>query len=232
MQEECRKTERRMKLPFSASFCLLSFLPFCRAATRFVLQCSSRHDLLLLSPSHPILTKATMLASLRRAASSSSLQPSRSLSVRGIQTWALRRPPSRLAHRLGDRHSVQPQPSAVKRPFHSTTPTRAAISPGGFQFDPRRPLDRTQWNGRTYLLVGGGIAATAYYVVQLSIAESFLHYSCLCLTPTFKRCFSLEQVPATGRWRFMDVSPSRERRVSMHDASLPHCTQSSEPWTR
>ncbi|KII90433.1 hypothetical protein PLICRDRAFT_38973 [Plicaturopsis crispa FD-325 SS-3] len=73
---------------------------------------------------------------------------------------------------------------AVPRYFSSSSSRRVPYV--RFTPDPQRPFDFRRWTIGTY--IGGGVllGCTTYYIAHL------------------------EQVPQTGRWRFMDVSPKYE----------------------
>ncbi|KZT03044.1 uncharacterized protein LAESUDRAFT_729551 [Laetiporus sulphureus 93-53] len=67
-----------------------------------------------------------------------------------------------------------------------------------FQVDPDHPFDVSRWNLQMKVVVGVLLGGGVYYVVHL------------------------EQVPETGRWRFMDVSPKFEAKLAKtaHDQLL------------
>lgn len=104
------------------------------------------------------------------------------------------------------------------RQFSSTRFRNARYIP--FEVDPEQPFNYRRWNTATQ--VGGGILvlSIAYYVVQYvpTFAQPGDHHSHGCTR-------SLETVPETGRWRFMDVSPKFETKVCLEQGK----TRNSAP---
>ncbi|GJE94132.1 peptidase family M48-domain-containing protein [Phanerochaete sordida] len=96
----------------------------------------------------------------------------------------------RRALRPGTRLTI----TTIPRQFHSTVPklaryTRFEDVPGP-RFKPRKPWwDITGWNTRDRVIAAVVASGGVYYVTHL------------------------EQVPETGRWRFMDISPSKEAEL-------------------
>lgn len=81
-----------------------------------------------------------------------------------------------------------------------------------FEVDPEQPLKYRRWSTGTQVVGGTVVLAVAYYVSQY--VPTFAR--ALKCPATFLHVCSLETVPETGRWRFMDVSPKFETRVHLN----------------
>lgn len=131
--------------------------------------------------------------------------------IRGL-SFILRadlRPPRRL---LLSRPTLIPKPPPTLntlRYLSSTRPQNAKYVP--FEVDPEQPLNYRRWSTGTQVFGGIIVLSVAYYVAQY--VPAFTRHT-LCLA-TFSHARSLETVPETGRWRFMDVSPKFETRVRL-----------------
>ena len=132
------------------------------------------------------------------------LPPARGLS---LSFRAGLRPPGWL---LASRYPLIPRfPSALNasRQFASTRPQNANYV--RFKVDPEQPLNYRRWSTGTQVFGGIVVLSVVYYVSQYVFPKvpyvrlPFLHLR------------SLETVPETGRWRFMDVSPKFETKVRL-----------------
>lgn len=93
------------------------------------------------------------------------------------------------------------------RQFSSTRFQNAEYS--RFGVDPEQPFNSRRWSTGTQVFGGIVVLSVAYYAAQYVPAFTRVHH----WPTTFLRVCSLETVPETGRWRFMDVSPKFETRV-------------------
>ena len=115
---------------------------------------------------------------------------------------------------------------STSRTFHQRKYVR-------FQVDPEAPLDYRRWNPGTQVAVGLVIMGATYYFYQyvhnrVPVKQILRTYS-RTFYPTVPT-YSLEQVPETGRWRFMDVNPKYEALVRnllilVHGGSKLQCLQ-------
>ncbi|KZT34381.1 hypothetical protein SISSUDRAFT_975683, partial [Sistotremastrum suecicum HHB10207 ss-3] len=76
------------------------------------------------------------------------------------------------------------------RPFSSTRPHQARYVRFNETSQSSRDWRPSTWDRQSRILGGVGLVAVTYYV------------------------YHLEQVPETGRWRFMDISPGAERKLA------------------
>ena len=112
----------------------------------------------------------------------------------------------------------------------STSPTtRRRAQYSRFDDDPNRPPPHSAGIQRRdiiiYTVAGGSVI---YYIVQCVIYVFSSHLSCLDISLSNVLVLkSLERVPETGRWRFMDVSPKFEASVSTYILPSPHYSQPS-----
>lgn len=97
-----------------------------------------------------------------------------------------------------------------------TTPRRAQYS--RFDDDPNRPPPHSAGIQRRDIIIYTVAAGSVIYY----IAQCVIYLSCFDISPSNVLVLkSLEQVPETGRWRFMDVSPKFEASVSSIYPSHP-----------
>ena len=95
---------------------------------------------------------------------------------------------------------------STSRTFHQRKYVR-------FQVDPEAPLDYRRWNPGTQVAVGLVIMGASYYFYQYVHNRAPVKQLDRTHSRTFYPTCSLEQVPETGRWRFMDVNPKYEALV-------------------
>lgn len=96
------------------------------------------------------------------------------------------------------------------RTFSSTTFRHAERRYVRFDDNPGPGINFKQYDIRTLALAGVGLGGLVYYITQC-VGPSFLPIRSVLIDLYHIR--SLEQVPETGRWRFMDVSPKLETKV-------------------
>ena len=99
---------------------------------------------------------------------------------------------------------------------------RSSSSPNGkersrFQseteHESENPFDFRSWDLKTKVVVGATVLGVGYYVVQWVNPT-------LAMNSNVTSGNSLERVPETGRWRFMDTGRSFEARVSLFVTNL------------
>lgn len=101
------------------------------------------------------------------------------------------------------------------RPFSSSGPRHAQRQYVRFGGDPKRPWEISKWDTTTRIVAGVLIGGVVYVAVQCVDIHAHQHW-CTHSPASFVRpVCSMEQVPETGRWRFMDVSPRLESSVSV-----------------
>lgn len=108
-----------------------------------------------------------------------------------------------------------------RRPLSSTAP-RPANYVRFRGVDPQRPFDVGKWDRSTKVLAtlvfGGGVYVVSQYAVSFTLSSM---YHC---NHGFSHWASLERVPETGRWRFMDVNPKYETAVRFMPLLTPSYT--------
>lgn len=113
----------------------------------------------------------------------------------------------------------------ASRQFSSTRPKSAKYF--RFEVDPEQPLNYRRWNTGTQIFGGIVVLSAAYYALQ------YAPRSLRCAR--YSRVCSLETVPETGRWRFMDASPKFETRVRLkHESTANSASYNRDPlrWQR